>query len=312
MGCNYPGRAYRIGDKLNRPLGVVFDIKRGDNVLQEIKVPCGQCLGCKQKRIRDWALRCQHESKMHQYSYFITLTYDEKHLPDGNSLCYADFQSFMKKLRHWTGIFDWRTRKQWESTKVRFFMCGEYGETKRPHYHALIYNFPIPDLKFFRITEKGSIIYTSELVSWLWNNRGFITVGFVEYASAAYVAQYCIKKMGSDAIDYMITDIETGEVIQREREMVQMSRNPGIGSTWYEKYKKQVFPVDRCVVNGNQVRVPKYYSERYKKEKPEGYEEVIDKRYRHSKDRMADNTDERLLVKERCLKAKYDFYKGQR
>lgn len=312
MPCHYPARAYRLGDSQNRPAGVVFDVKRGDNVLHELKVPCGQCLGCKQKRIRDWALRCQHESKMHKYSYFVTLTYNEENLPDGNSLCYNDFQAFMKKARHWYGIFDWKTKKQWDSTKIRFFMCGEYGALKRPHYHVLLYNFPIPDLQYLKKSEKGSVLYTSELVEWLWNKRGFVTIGLVEYASAAYVAQYCINKMGVEEEDYQFLDLETGEVIKRKKEMVQMSRKPGIGSTWYEKYGEQVFPVDRCIANGKEVGVPKYYSKRYKEENPEGYEGVIEKRHGYSKARMEEQSEERLEVKERCLAAKIKFYGGQR
>lgn len=312
MPCHYPCRAYRLGDSQNRPAGISFDVKKGDNVLQEIKVPCGKCLGCKQKKIRDWALRCQHESKMHEFSYFVTLTYDDDHLPDGGSLRYEDFRSFMKKARHWYGIFDWKTKKQWDKTKIRFFMCGEYGKLKRPHYHVLLYNFPIPDLKFLKTSSKGSNLYTSELVSWLWNNRGYVTIGSVEYASAAYVAQYCIKKMGTDSIDYQDIDLETGEQIDKEREMVQMSRSPGIGSTWYDKYRDQVFPVDRCIANGKQVGVPKFYGSRYKKEDPIGYEEAIAKRHAYSKNRLEDQTEERLEVKERCLKAKLDFYGADR
>lgn len=310
MPCHYPARAYRLGDRDNRPGGIVFDIKPGDNVLQEIKVPCGKCLGCKQKRVREWALRCQHEARMWKWNYFITLTYDEKNLPDGGSLCYSDFQSFMKKVRHWTGVFDWRNKKQIDSTKVRFFMCGEYGALKRPHYHVLLFNFPIPDLELLRTSKKGSTLYTSKLVSELWNNRGFVTIGFVEYASAAYVAQYCIKKMTEKDLEIM--DLETGEVKQKTREMVQMSRSPGIGATWYDKYKKQVFPIDRCIANGAEVPVPRYYQRKYKEQEPENYEQIIEKRAAYSKARMADNTEERLLVKERCLKAKYEFYGGQR
>lgn len=323
MPCYYPARAYRIGtsDRSGSPvpekdrgrsLGVVFSVKQGDNVLQEFKVPCGKCIGCIQKRVRDWALRCEHEARMHEFNYFVTLTYDDKHLPDGNSLCYSDFQSFMKKARHWYGIFDWRTKKQWDKTKIRFFMCGEYGALKRPHYHVLLFNFPIPDLKFLKKSDKGSNLYTSELVSMLWSHRGFVTIGAVEYASAAYVAQYCVKKMGQVDADYEFVDLETGETISRQREHVQMSRMPGIGATWYEKYGKQVFPVDRCVTNGVEVGVPKYYSKRYKESDPEAYEGVIAKRQDYSQNRMEDNTEERLKVREECAKAKYEFYRGDR
>ncbi|WNK12955.1 MAG: replication initiator protein [Microvirus sp.] len=312
MPCHYPARAYRLGDRDNRPCGVSFDTKKGDNVLAEIKVPCGKCLGCKKTRIRDWALRCQNEAKMHDFNYFITLTYDEKNLPDGNTLWYNDFQAFMKKARRWTSIHDWKTKKQFENTKIRFFMCGEYGALKRPHYHVLLFNFPIPDLQKFKEKNDGTILYTSEMVSMLWNNRGFITIGQVEYASAAYVAQYCVKKLGTEKSDYEMVNLETGETITKQTEMIQMSRRPGIGATWYDKYEKQVFPIDRVIANGKQVSVPKYYTQRYKKENPEGYEETIINRYERNKNRMADNTEERLMVKEECLKSKMDFYGGKR
>lgn len=323
MSCNYPLRAYRIGTSddesspvgpqdRGRSLGIVFDVKKGQNVLAEYLVPCGKCQGCIQKRVRDWALRCEHEAKMHEFNYFVTLTYDDEHLPDGGSLCYSDFQSFMKKARHWYGIFDWRTKKQWQKTRIRFFMCGEYGALKRPHYHVLLFNFPIPDLNYLKRSPKGSNLYTSELVSELWSRRGFVTIGAVEYASAAYVAQYCVKKMGQVDSDYEFVDLETGETVRKSKEMVQMSRAPGIGALWYEKYGKQVFPVDRCVSNGVQVGVPRFYVKRYAEKNPEGFEEVAFKRYERSRVRLADQAEDRLKAREECLKARNEFYRGSR
>ena len=74
---------------------------------------------------------------MHMFNSFVTLTYDDDHLPEYNSLNYKHFQDFMKRLRK-------------SHNGVRFYMCGEYGEDfSRPHYHALLFNCFFPDRSFF-------------------------------------------------------------------------------------------------------------------------------------------------------------------
>ena len=76
-----------------------------------------------------------HEASMHMFNSFVTLTYDDDHLPEYNSLNYKHFQDFMKRLRK-------------SHNRVRFYMCGEYGEDfSRPHYHALLFNCFFPDKK---------------------------------------------------------------------------------------------------------------------------------------------------------------------
>ena len=83
------------------------------------------------------AVRCMHEASMHMFNSFVTLTYDDNHLPEYNSLNYKHFQDFMKRLRK-------------SNNGVRFYMCGEYGEDfSRPHYHALLFNC-------FFLTEKST------------------------------------------------------------------------------------------------------------------------------------------------------------
>ena len=90
-----------------------------DNVLRELSPPCGQCIGCRLERSRQWAIRCVHESQLHENSVFVTLTYSDEFCPI--SLEYAHFQNFMKRLRKKFG-------------PTRMYMCGEYGErTFRPH-----------------------------------------------------------------------------------------------------------------------------------------------------------------------------------
>ncbi len=45
-------------------------------------------------------------------------------------------------------------------------MCGEYGEmTKRPHYHAIVFNLPIPDLKYYKSSKYGDTYYNSKTIT---------------------------------------------------------------------------------------------------------------------------------------------------
>ena len=99
MPCFHPVPAYRIADRDGRPTAVVFSALRGMNVIQEFHVPCGCCIGCRQERARQWAVRCVHEAMLYEENCVVTLTYNDDHLPDGNSLDYFEFQRFIKRLR---------------------------------------------------------------------------------------------------------------------------------------------------------------------------------------------------------------------
>ena len=119
-----------------------------------LELPCGQCIGCRLERSRQWAMRCLHEASLHDFNAFITLTYSDSNLPPGGSLHYTDFQLFMKRLRKRAGM------------PVRFYCGGEYGEsgTVRPHFHACLFGYDFPDKVFYKKTGSGERIYTSKLL----------------------------------------------------------------------------------------------------------------------------------------------------
>ena len=233
---------------------------------------------------------------MHEHNCFITLTFSPEELAKRNnpqSLDVSEFQRFMKRLRKKYG-------------KVRFFHCGEYGEqNKRPHYHALLFGVDFSDRQLFS-QRNGVRLYVSDNLSKLWP-YGFSTIGDVTFESAAYCARYVMKKVrGEGSQDhYMWTDMETGEVNPVKPEYATMSRKPGIGKTWFDKYKSDVFPNDYCVIRGHEVRPPRYYEtllseeelkavkEKRKKDAPEVYE--------HYDERM-DRLWVSQLVKEEALK----------
>lgn len=234
--------------KYKNPSGkrsIVFNQNEALDPYHSLSIPCGQCIGCRLEKSRQWAIRCSLESQLYQNSYFLTLTYDDEHLPKTGSLVPEDLQKFLKKLRRYIEYHG-------SDEKIRFFACGEYGDNfQRPHYHAIIYNLDIPDLKRFSTSFSGDTYYTSETINQIWKN-GYVIIGQVTFESCAYVARYVTKK---------ITGSQADEHYQgREPEFVRMSRRPGIGSAWLDRYKSDVYPHDYIVIrDGIKVKPPKYF-----------------------------------------------------
>lgn len=238
---------------------------------------------------------------MHEHSCFITLTFSPEELAKRSnppSLDVGEFQRFMKRLRKKYG------------NGIRFFHCGEYGEkNKRPHYHALLFGVDFEDRQLFSQRD-GVRLYTSDNLSKLWP-YGYATIGNVTFESAAYVARYVMKKVrGEGSKEHYSNWIDpvTGEISEVKPEYATMSRKPGIGKTWFDEFKNDVYPNDYCVIRGHEIPPPRYYDTILKEEHPELYEEVKAKRKENAPE-VYDNYDERMdrlwvsqLVKEEALK----------
>lgn len=130
---------------------------------------------------------------------------------------------------------------------------------------------------------------------------GFSTIGECNFQTAAYVARYVMKKFNNksdDVVDmhYSVVDDETGEIHQIEPEFCVMSRRPGIGKEWYEKYKGDI-KKDYITKSGAKFPLPKYYDSLIEKTDPEELRKR--KAKRRSKIDETDNTYDRLRVKEK-------------
>lgn len=292
-----------------------------------MEVACGQCLGCRIDRRRMWAMRIVHESQLHDVNSFVTLTYREKyecdeyqlshgyHVPDDWSLHKSHFQKFMKRLRHS------RTGQ-----KIRYFMCGEYGSTcqhgielkagpcqvcrrGRPHYHAILFNCGFPDLE-----EIGDGLYTSRFLEEIWK-YGYIGIGSVSFESAAYVAGYCLKKITGQQAEEEYKQVNVdGEECWIEPEYAAMSRRPGIGKEWFDKYVGDCFPSDEVpVVGSNRVikKVPRYYEEKFAELDEKTHREVKEARKRFRAENADEYSPARLLSKYKCLKAGEKLREGR-
>ena len=118
MPCFRPITAYRLAGQKTKDgtrNAITFDSSKAIP-FSEFKIPCGQCIGCRLSKSREWAARCVVEAKSHKNNMFLTLTYDDAHLPEDHSLHYEHFQLFMKRMRKY---FMSRFGQQ-----LRFFMCG--------------------------------------------------------------------------------------------------------------------------------------------------------------------------------------------
>jgi hypothetical protein len=271
---------------------IVFSPDKALERDNEIEIPCGQCIGCRLERSRQWAIRCLHEAQLHEDNCFITLTFNEEELQKRKipeSLDKTEFQRFMKRLR-----------KKYPSKKIRYFHCGEYGEKyKRPHYHAILFGIDFQDKQLHNIIN-GNRLYVSKTLEELWPH-GYSSIGEVTFESAAYVARYCLKKITGDNADYhyLLVDEETGEYKgHREPEYTTMSRRPGIASEWFEKYQDDVYPSDFITVRGVKMKAPKYYDKLMEKTRPYEMEDLKDMRKENAKKYGEENTRERLDTKD--------------
>jgi len=288
MACSFPIQAYRL------PGGTIqfHDVGSGT----PLELPCGQCVTCRLEKSRRWAMRCMHEASLHDDNCFITLTYNSENIPSDGGLVKADFQKFMKRLR-----------KRFPDKKIRYFMCGEYGDnSNRPHYHAVLFGFTFNDCILATRSNSGFDVYTSPTLESIWG-LGFVTVGSVTFESCAYVARYVMKKINgplANQIDpdtglkpYDRFDSLTGEIVEVIPEYCAMSRRPGIAHDWIMKYATDCYPKGFTTINGVQVGLPRYYDQVIESEQPELFAPVKEARIQAAYDNSDENSESRLRQK---------------
>lgn len=310
MPCYHPLQAYLpCADSPSKK--VIFN-SDSPFAAHPVMLPCGQCIGCRLEYSRQWAVRIVHEASLYKHNCFITLTYDNDHLPKDESLKLEHFQDFMKRFRKRVRSKRFIAEYGFYCKKLRFFHCGEYGENYgRPHYHACIFNFDFPDRVYYK-RSKGVRLYTSKLLSDLWP-FGICTVGDVTFESAAYVARYVVKKISGKAKDEHYrdigyVDIDTGEVLAKKQEYTTMSRRPGIGHDFVVDRLKEIYPRDSVVCRGREMRPPKYYDNLYEIDNGINLEIIKQRRVDTALKFSEHSTRERLLDREKVEKAKLSLF----
>lgn len=230
-----------------------------------IYLPCGRCTGCRNDLTKDWAVRCYHESQLHDYSCVLTLTFNDENLNSKFTLEKQDIQNFVKRLRQ----FIRRSKDlkqnypQFYKQKISYLYCGEYGSNfQRPHYHLILFGFDFPDKKLLKSSDSGDKLYTSQFLDSLWG-VGYSTIGSMSMASAMYCASYLTK---------YVSKIEQDEIYcGRLPEFGHASKKPAIGLNWLKKYHNDILAHDAIIINNQKYRIPRYYLKKLEELHPEKF-----------------------------------------
>lgn len=207
---------------------------------KEMYVPCGKCYYCRQNYRNMWITRLKAENLSSKDALFVTLTYDDEHLPfqefyDTNTgeifikqyPNKKDFQKFIKRLR--------------KDFNFRYFAVPEYGETSgRVHWHVLFF-FPFYVDKF---------IY--DKIDNQWHN-GNVFFGNVEDASITYVTKYVLK---STKVPFGIHD-----------DKLLCSRRPPIGYDIIMKFKDEAIKTENFVqisFAGYRATTPRLFRDKFR------------------------------------------------
>jgi hypothetical protein len=194
-----------------------------------------------------------------------------------------------------------RLRKHLEPKTIRYYHCGEYGDKLgRPHYHAVIFGHDFNDKELVR--QKGDQkYYESKTLTKIWG-KGKTEVMDVTPRTTAYAARYIMKKITGDLAETHYEKLieDTGEIIQVEPEYSTMSRKPGIGRKWIEKYTSDVYPWDEVIIDGKRVQPPKYYDTYFESINPEEMQRIKVERAKYAYEHKEDQTPERLATREIC------------
>lgn len=213
-------------------------VRKGQS--NEAVVPCGKCYYCRQNYRNMWITRLKAEFLDCINGQFVTLTFDDDHLPHQEYVDertgeivikqYPDLRGFQKFIK--------RLRKKYD---LRYFAVPEYGElTQRVHWHALFFLHFLPDCNFYDFVEKS------------WRN-GNVQFGDITDASITYVTKYLLKS------SYVPFDIRDNKMI--------CSRNPPIGSTVIMQFKDCAIKTGNFTqlsFSGYQASTPRLYRDKFR------------------------------------------------
>lgn len=190
-----------------------------------VVIKCGKCKECLNEKKISMYYKIKKEIELNKDNIFITLTYDNENIKDLNK---KDIQDFLKRLRKKT------------KEKIKYFCVGEYGEnTKRPHYHMIIFNYKPNDLEETNDTKSGFKQYNSKSLNKIWG-KGLTRISIMQKGLINYILKY-IQKNNNKKIE-------------------MYSRKPPIGipqeeeSEEFEKFKKEV---------ENKIQIPQSYKRYY-------------------------------------------------
>lgn len=233
-----------------------------------VKTTCGKCPECLSKKRQDWYIRLQIELQNSSSCYFLTLTYNNENLPyclDKPCFSVDDVQKFLKRLR-----------KFYKSSKIKYFLIGEYGGNfGRPHYHAIMFNLP-----------KKDIYVLNHEISDIWS-KGFTSIAPVTDARIGYCCKYCLQNLQSKRTAAHPSLFPPFLV----------SRRPAIGSS-YLSDSNVIYHLNNKTfnsnINGREFSLPRYLRDKIFQDYPDIKEQLINefiKKEKENYDKISQSPD---------------------
>lgn len=207
-----------------------YYVRKGKGSVDPFPVPCGKCPLCVNRRVNQWVYRLIKESERHEYSHFVTLTYNTDYVPITKNgymtLKKRDLQLYFKRLRK-------------AGYQFRYYAVGEYGtKNRRPHYH-IIFCGNIDDVEQYH-------------AHWL---QGQVVVGTVTSSSIAYTLKYMCN---SDHRFLHSRDDRMPQFSLMSKRLGDNYLTPAV-----EKYHKQDLSRVYCTaLDGVRVSMPRYYKQK--------------------------------------------------
>lgn len=211
---------------------------------------CGKCYICRTTMRNIWAFRMLKELKYNDDTKFVTLTYNEEHLPfartspkfrDKFNLSIKDRVNILvpQHISDYHAALN-KLLKKHNHRIARYYTIGEYGDLfKRSHYHEILYT---------DLPQDGTL---ETMVDEVWKSFGITDFEAVNTANVVYTAKHQFKVSDGTPAQNALSPI-----FQR------MSRyNGGIGSQYFKDYKNIISqPTFKgFTINGFRIPVPPYY-----------------------------------------------------
>lgn len=207
----------------------------------DVYYPCRRCMSCRISITQEWTTRLECELRFHSSSCFLTLTYDDEHLPVDGSLRPEHMRDFLKRLRYYI------------PEKIKYYGVGEYGERQgRPHYHLIIFGWqpPLDDLIVH------GVLRHSKFLTKVWT-YGFNAVGTVTHDSIQYTVGYVRKKLyGQEAQNIYGFKV---------RPFARCSN--GIGLRYAQEKSEDIRRNMTVMIKGVNRGLPKYFSDKLELDK---------------------------------------------
>lgn len=235
--CDNPVPFSSINYKKYKEYSKYASVKR---YLDDIKVPCNNCLGCRLDKLAMWTARCNYEQIKGRNS-FVTFTYDNFRLPYRDGAVFPTLEplhlhKYIDNVRHKISsmpVLPYGSRKDFA-----YFCSGEYGDTfNRPHYHVLFFGLDFQHFKkFFEST---------------WKN-GMIQCLPIRPGGVRYVVDYFTKNMVSGELAEKMYDNKG-----LERPFKSCSR--GLGRELFWLHRDEIRNSGELKIGSRIIPVPLYY-----------------------------------------------------